>query len=186
MRVLLMYIAQKIEPCHYICTDCSVISETLDTQTFDNWLQIVDDDTKTARDGETFTIENNTANCYAVNPCLQLVGINGSPSRFYVERTLDSSTWTNVSIGVEIKTESFDSIGEKGLIETECDGDIQTTYFNDGLSAGATYAGCVTVSTPCDSLILRVGGLLSGKFDWVYISQITLSGVPTSSPTAGT
>ena len=99
------------------------------------------------------------SNCYAINPCLYLIGKSDATKSQYIERTLDSSQWSEVSIGLKLRTESFDDSSEKGMIETVCNGETETTYFNEGQGGATNYENCITVDTSnCDSLTLRVGG----------------------------
>eukprot|EP01084_Bolivina_argentea_P262019 442993_1 len=174
-------------------TDCvSNVNEELDTTTFTGW-------TTNTSTGNIlpymFKVINYTDRCYAINPCIKIVGNSDErdPCDTYIERILDSSGWNDLTIHIEVSTDSLDgNNNEYGFVEIICDTNTaQRTEFNHAVWSPKHYSGCFYVYTSqCDTITLRIGGWISGTGDEIYVTQILLqystsapSVNPTQSPT---
>eukprot|EP00483_Globobulimina_turgida_P003447 UN03453 len=167
-------------------------STELDVGTLNDWTSDTANPSvgpETIVDGETITISDDPARCYATNPCIRIVGIGDwqDASDIWIEQTLDTSIWTEVKLNTEASTYSLDLGGgnpDFGFIETQCDAANATrSTFHVGAGAVNThYSGCATIdTTACNSLTIRVGGYLSGTGDHVFLTQLsyTYTGEPT-------
>eukprot|EP01083_Nonionella_stella_P248847 861102_1 len=135
--------------------------------------------------GETFTVIDDATYCYAINPCIKIIGIrDNDASDVYIEQTLDVLNWNDVTLHVEVTTNTFDT-REVGFVETICDTDSpDRTEFNSGLSSATDWSGCLSVDvSSCGTLTIRIGGYLSGRGDEVYLTYLAIEYItsPTSS-----
>eukprot|EP01084_Bolivina_argentea_P262020 442994_1 len=162
-------------------TDCVLnINEELDTTTLNSWTV---NSTSGTFASTSFVVINDSSNCYATNPCINIIGDGTGVRDMYIEKTLDSSGWNDLTINVEVKTVSLDAnSNEYGFVELICGADTpQRTEFNHDANS-KHYSGCVyTDTTQCDTIKLRVGGYISGTKDYIYVTQILLQ-YSTSSP----
>ena len=115
------------------------------------------------------------------------VSVKLGKSNIYVEQTLDSSQWSDISVNMDAATDNLNN-NEYGIFETECDGNIlQTTQFNYAVKDATNYTQCFALNdTLCSSLTIRVGGYLGGAGDSVFVSKIDIhfvTAAPTFSPT---
>ena len=138
---------------------------------------------------DTFTVVNSSNECYAANPCIAIQGItgNGEKDEALIEQTLDVSAFINIRIGLEAATFSFDTVEEYAFFESLCDSnDPQRTRFHAGVTELKRYSGCFDFNVEsCDTFTLRVGGVLGGTKDKIYVTQVILQfTVPTSYPTS--
>eukprot|EP01084_Bolivina_argentea_P303564 524130_1 len=179
-------------PAPIYCISSTNIDQTLNTSVLTGWNQIVDSQGGEIARSDTFFERDNIDNCYATNPCIRLRGnpdTSGS-SDFYIEKTLDVSSYMSVTIGAEINTHSLDGGGEPefGFIDTVCDSNSRIrTEFNHQIAEYKHYSGCLTVNVAqCSNVALRIGGFLSGAGDEIFVTQLILqyqTASPTDNPT---
>ena len=88
------------------------------------------------------------------------VSVKIGKSKIYVEQTLDSSQWSDISVNIDTTTNKLND-REYGIFETECDGNIlKTTQFNYAVNDATNYAECFALNdTLCNLLTIRVGGV---------------------------
>eukprot|EP01083_Nonionella_stella_P139425 425287_1 len=153
----------------------STIRQEFDVSSFTEWETVCPDGKETAG---TFTTSTSNAYCYITKPCIKIVGTGGSVSDVYIEKTLRTSLWKEITISFETYTRSLDTSDEFklriecGFIETVCDEDAaERITFNENTEAD--YSGCITFDvSACDTFTVRIGGSLSGVFDYVYVTYV--------------
>ena len=165
--------------------DClSRTDDSLNVSALSEWNAIVFPNTAEA---DTFTVVNSSNECYATNPCIAIQGItgNGEKDEVFIEQTLDVSAFINIRIGLEAATFSFDTVEEYAFFESLCDSnEAQRTRFHAGVTELKRYSGCFDFNVEsCHTFTLRVGGVLGGTKDKIYVTQVILQfTAPTSSP----
>merc|ERR1719461_862378 len=117
-----------------------------------------------------------------------VAGINGGSDAIYVEQTLSVSDYTNMKIGLEVATFSFDVMAEYAFFETLCDSQtLSNIQFHQGVGPLQNYSNCFDFDVQnCDEFALRIGGFLSGNMDRMYVTAVTLqfqTMEPTENPT---
>eukprot|EP01083_Nonionella_stella_P235793 828771_1 len=167
--VYVTYVGIDYESSNSSCL--STIREEFDVGSLTEW-ETVSPDESTSCEGQITTTGTSNAYCYITKPCIKIIGSGGSVSDVYIEKTLDTSLWTEITISFAAYTRSMDTSDECGFIETVCDEDAaERTTFNEKTTAD--YSGCITfdVST-CDTFTVRIGGSLSGSLDYVYVTYV--------------
>eukprot|EP01083_Nonionella_stella_P235794 828773_1 len=99
----------------------STIRQEFDVSSFTEWETVCPDGKETAG---TFTTSTSNAYCYITKPCIKIVGTGGSVSDVYIEKTLRTSLWKEITISFEAYTRSLDTSDEFKL-RIEC-GFIET------------------------------------------------------------
>eukprot|EP01083_Nonionella_stella_P139426 425288_1 len=167
--VYVTYVGIDYESSNSSCL--STIREEFDVGSLTEWETVCPDES-TSCEGQITTTGTSNAYCYITKPCIKIIGSGGSVSDVYIEKTLDTSLWTEITISFAAYTRSMDTSDECGFIETVCDEDAaERTTFNEKTTAD--YSGCITfdVST-CDTFTVRIGGSLSGSLDYVYVTYV--------------
>eukprot|EP01083_Nonionella_stella_P135023 410728_1 len=165
----------------------TTVREEFNVSSFTGWMNHSSEETPI---DNTFAIVNASDYCYGINPCITIVGIpNANSEDIYIERTLDTSSWSDVTLHLEATTRALDNSNENGFIETVCDHNTAVrTDFNAAVNPARRYSGCIYVRVvSCNELIIRIGGHLSGTADYVYVTYVgidyTVTLAPSSAPT---
>eukprot|EP01083_Nonionella_stella_P170212 578767_1 len=184
----LVVLSTRATPSPTVCL--TTVREVFDVSSYTEWSKYSSPE---KRESETFTLGTDKGYCYDANPCIKIIGINpsnggASLSDIYIERTLDTSSWSDVTLHLEATTRQLEN-SEMGFIDTVCDSNTAVrTGFNAGVDVDTHYSGCIYVNVAsCGALTIRIGGYLSGTVDYVYVTYVgidyTVTLAPSSAPT---